>query len=184
MELSATNRSLAVCPQSWILVPMGSKVLKPDNRFHSWVSVMFWAHWFCQFKGWPSHSSGYYGLLGFGPCNNKWANALVPPTPFQGWRKKCADIEPLKKPSKRLGRNIVKHTYVYIYITLYVFHSQKWNDDRNWGILMTSLWRRHQDEILWNTPRHPRPSNAHVSCWDRCSYSCFICAKGCEGLSW
>ena len=22
----------------------------------------------------------------------KWANALVPPTPFQGWRKKCADI--------------------------------------------------------------------------------------------
>ena len=46
----------------------------------------------------------------------KWANALVPPTPFQGWRKKCADIEPLKKPSKRLGRNIVKHTYVYIYI--------------------------------------------------------------------
>ena len=25
-------------------------------------------------------------------CINKWANALVPPTPFQGWRKKCADI--------------------------------------------------------------------------------------------
>jgi len=36
----------------------------------------------------------------------KWANALVPPTPFQGWRKKCADIEPIKKPSKRLGLNI------------------------------------------------------------------------------
>ena len=51
------------------------------------------------------------GLVGY-----KWANALVPPTPFQGWRKKCADIEPLKKPSKRLGLNIVKHTYVYIYI--------------------------------------------------------------------
>ena len=49
------------------------------------------------------------GLVGY-----KWANALVPPTPFQGWRKKCADIEPLKKPSKRLGLNIVKHTYVYI----------------------------------------------------------------------
>ena len=109
----------------------------------------------------------------------KWANALVPPTPFQGWRKKCADIEPLKKPSKRLGLNIVKHTYVYIYSTLHAFHSQKWNDDRNWGILMTSLWRRHQDERLWNTPRHPRPSNAHVSCWDRCSYAGFICAKGC-----
>ena len=68
---------------------------------------------------------------------NKWANALVPPTPFQGWRKKCADIEPLKKPSKRLGLNIVKHTYVYIYSTLHAFHSQKWNDDRTWGILMT-----------------------------------------------
>ena len=135
--------------------------------------------WWDEIEQWQlgEHGIGY-----------KWANALVPPTPFQGWRKKCADIEPLKKPSKRLGRNIVKHTYVYIYIylyiTLYVFHSQKWNDDRNWGILMTSLWRRHQDEILWNTPRHPRPSNAHVSCWDPCSYSCFICAKGCEGLSW
>ena len=23
----------------------------------------------------------------------------------------------------------------------------KWNDDRNWGILMMSWWRRHQDEI-------------------------------------
>ena len=40
----------------------------------------------------------------------KWANALVPPTPFQGWRKKFADIEPLKKASKLPGLNIVKHT--------------------------------------------------------------------------
>ena len=56
---------------------------------------------------------------------NKWANALVPPTPFQGWRKKCADIEPLKKPSKRLGLNIVKHTYVYIYIVHYMHSIRK-----------------------------------------------------------
>ena len=38
-----------------------------------------------------------------------------------------------------------------------------------------SWWRRHQDEILWYTPR---PSNAHVSSWDGCSYSCFhLCQR-------
>ena len=56
-----------------------------------------------------------------------------------------------------------------------IFHSLKWNDDRNWGILMMSWWRRHQDEISWCTPT---PSNAHVSCWDGCSYSCFhLCQR-------
>ena len=40
---------------------------------------------------------------------------------------------------------------------------------------MMSWWRRHQDEILWYTPR---PSNAHVSCWDGCRYSCFhLCQR-------
>ena len=38
-----------------------------------------------------------------------------------------------------------------------------------------SWWRRQQDGISWYTPR---PSNAHVSCWDGCSYSCFhLCQR-------
>ena len=36
---------------------------------------------------------------------NKWANALVPPTPFQGWRKECAYI----------------YIYLFIYLYLYIF---------------------------------------------------------------
>ena len=69
----------------------------------------------------------------------------------------------------------LEHLGTDVWFSHNIFHLLKWNDDRNWGILMMSWWRRHQDEISW---WNPRPSNAHVSCCDGCSYSCFhLCQR-------